>query len=57
MGIRFHWVQDQIHREHYNVFWKPIATNLGEYFTRHHPPHHHFRMHPVYLHFQYNADS
>ena len=47
--MRFYWVQDQIRQGHYNVFWKPGATNFSDYLTKHHPPHHHRRMHPVHL--------
>ena len=49
MDMRFYWVQDIIFQGHYNVFWKPGATNLDEYFIKQNPPHHHNRMHPVYL--------
>ena len=34
MDMRFYWVQDQIRQVHQNVFWKPGATNLDEYFTK-----------------------
>ena len=28
MDMRFHWIQDRIIQEHFNVFWKPGPTNL-----------------------------
>ena len=37
--IRFYWIQYQIGQGHYNLFWKPGATNLTEYFTKHNPTH------------------
>ena len=50
MDMRLYWVQDLIHQGHYSVFWKPGATNLSEYLTKHHPLHHHRRMRPLYMH-------
>ena len=50
MYRRFYFVQDQVLQVHYNVFWKPGATNFADYFTKHHPPHHHCRMQPFYIH-------
>ena len=29
MDMRFHWIQDRILQEHFNVFWKTGPTNLG----------------------------
>ena len=37
MDMRFHWIQDRILQEHFNVFWKPGPTNLGDYHSKHHP--------------------
>ena len=57
MDMRFYWVQDQILQGHYNVFWKPGATNVDNYFAKHHPPYHNWLMIPVYLHFPVNANN
>ena len=57
MGMQFYWVQEQDHQGNYNVFCKLGATNLDDYFTKHHPPHHHCLMSPVYTNCQYNAIS
>ena len=57
MDIQFYFVQYQILQGHYNVFCKPGATNLSNCFTKHNPPHHHRRMHPVYLHCPGNANN
>ena len=51
------WGTIKIHQGHYNVFWKPGATNLTNYFTKHHPPHHHCHMRPIYLHCQDNSNN
>ena len=48
--MRLYWVQDHIKQGHFNIFWKPGVTNLGDYFTKYHPPHHHQKIRPVYLH-------
>ena len=57
MNMWFYWVQYQTRQGHYNVFWKPGATKLAEYFTKHHPSHHNFRMRAVHLHCQDNVKN
>jgi hypothetical protein len=48
--MQFYWVRDCSNQGHFNVFWVPGRDNLGDYFTKHHPPSHHCTMHPVFLH-------
>ena len=50
MDMRLYWIQDWIKQDHLYVFWKLCTENLGEYFTKHHPPHNHIEMQPIYLH-------
>ena len=50
MDIRFHWIQDRILQEHFNVFWKPGPTNLGDYHSKHHPTSHHIQVRHTNLH-------
>jgi hypothetical protein len=50
MDMRFYWVGDRAKQGHFKVFWVPGKTNLADYFTKHHPPEHHQRFRPVYLH-------
>ena len=50
MDMRFYWIQDRIRQDYFHVFWKPGTVNLGDYFTKHHPPHRHIEMRPIYLH-------
>ena len=49
-GMPFYWVRDRVKQGHFKVFWAPGKTNLADYFTKHHPPKHHQRFRPVYLH-------
>ena len=44
MDIRFHWIIDRILQMHFNVFWKPGPTNLGDYHSKHHPTSHHIKV-------------
>ena len=57
IDMRFYWVQDIIHQGHYNVFWKPRETNLAEFITKHHPPHHRCQMRPLYLYCPGNENN
>lgn len=49
IDMRFYWVQDCIKQGQFIVYWKPGAINLGDYFTKHHPPVHHRKIHETYL--------
>jgi hypothetical protein len=49
MDMRFYWVRDRVRQNHFLVYWKPDQENLGDYFTKHHPPAHHQTMHSTYL--------
>ena len=44
MDMRFHWIQDRILQRHFNVFWKPVPTNLVDYHSKHHPEAHHIQV-------------
>ena len=44
MDMRFHWIQDIILQEHFNVSWKPGPTNLVYYHSKHHPNPHHIQV-------------
>ena len=50
MYMQFYWVIDRVKQKHFGIFWKPIVSNLGGYFTEHHSPAHHKVIIPVYLH-------
>ena len=50
MDIRFYWVQDRVTQGQLRIQWKKGDTNLADYFTKHHPPTHHIKMRPTYLH-------
>jgi hypothetical protein len=49
MDMRFYWVRDRVRQNHFLVYWKPGRENLGDYFTKHHPPAHHQTMRSTYL--------
>jgi hypothetical protein len=49
MDMRFYWVQDRVDQEQFRIYWAPGRTNLGDYFTKHHPPAHHRFMRPIIL--------
>jgi hypothetical protein len=49
MDMRFYWVRGRVRQNHFLVYWKPGRENLGDYFTKHHPPAHHQTMRSTYL--------
>ena len=50
VDMRFHWIQDRILQEHFNVFWKPGPTNLGDYHSKHQPTPHLIQVRHTNLH-------
>ena len=57
MDIRFHWIQDIILQEHFNVFWKQGPTDLGDYHPKHHPTPHHIQVRHTNLHEPHGSHS
>ena len=50
IDMRFYWLQDRIKQNQFTVNWAPGFLNMGDYFTKHHPPKHHHDIRPSYLH-------
>ena len=50
IDMRFYWIQDRTHCGQLLIYWCPGSTNIGEYFTKHQYPAHHFLMQHIYLH-------
>jgi hypothetical protein len=50
IDMRFYWLRDRVEQGQFNIYWRPGATNLGDYVSKHHSPAHNRRMRPVYLH-------
>ena len=41
MDMRFYWMKDRVKQKDFFIYRKPGSQNMGGYFTKHHPPHHH----------------
>jgi hypothetical protein len=50
IDMQFYCIRNRVKQGHFIVFWAPGKTNLADYFTKHHPPKHHQRFRPIYLH-------
>jgi hypothetical protein len=50
IDIIFYWVRDRVQQGKSDIGWGPSAQNLGDYFTKHHPPAHHRGIRSMYLH-------
>jgi hypothetical protein len=50
MDMRFYWVKDRVKRGQFHEYCGPGYRNLVDYFTKHHSPAHHKRMHEIYIH-------
>ena len=42
-------MKDRVKQKDFSVYWKPGSQNMGDYFTKHHPPHHHREICAKYL--------
>ena len=50
MDMQYHWLRDRgVNQKQFRFFWRPGNTNLGDYWTKHHPPSHHTNMRPEFL--------
>ena len=38
MDVRFHLVRDRMLQRQFLIYWDKGADNLGDYYTKHHPP-------------------
>ena len=50
MDMRFYYIRDRSNQDQFNIYWKPVSTNRGDYFTKHCPPAYHTTVRPSYLH-------
>jgi hypothetical protein len=50
MDMHFYWIKDRVKQGKFNVYCGPGCQNLADYFTKHHSPAHHKRMHEIYIH-------
>ena len=49
MDMRFHIIRDRMLQGQFHVYWDRGEDNLGDYYTKHHPPWHQFKMCPKVL--------
>ena len=49
MDMRYYWIQYRVAQKHFQVYWRPSLTNLGDYFTKHFPPSYHRSTESTYL--------
>ena len=49
MDMRFFWLKDREAQEQFRFFWRAGATNLADYWTKHHPGAHHRNMRKEFL--------
>ena len=49
MDMNFHWLRDRAAQNQFRIYWRPGRSNLGDYYSKHHPPAHHKDMRPQFL--------
>ena len=49
MDMRYHWLRDREAQGQFNIYWRPGATSMADYFTRHHAPAHHVNVSAEFL--------
>ena len=50
IDMRFYWLVDRVKQGQFNVHWGSGKRNLADYFAKHHPPSHHRKVRPIYVH-------
>ena len=48
------YLKDRAAHGEFRIYWAPGAENLGDYYTKVHPPSHHKKVNPIYL---YNKET
>ena len=49
MDMRFHVIRDRMLQGQFHIYWDKGENNLGDYYTKNHPPWHQFKMRPRVL--------
>ena len=49
IDMRVYWVKDRASRKQFLIYWDRGDTNMGDYFTKHHPSWHCIKMRPIVL--------
>ena len=52
MDVQFYWMKKRVKQKSFLVYWKPGSQNMGDYFQKHHPPHHHREISATYLYME-----
>ena len=45
-------MNNRIKQKYFLYYWKLGSQNMGDYFTKHHPPHHHREIRATYLYME-----
>ena len=54
MDMRFYWIKVRVKQKDFFVYWIQGSQNMGDCFTKHHPPHHHWEICATYLYMENN---
>ena len=49
IDMRFHSIRDRMLQGQFHIYWDAGVNNLADYYTKHHPPWHQFKMRPVVM--------
>jgi hypothetical protein len=50
MDMRYHWLNDRVRQKQFDVYWRLVCENLGDYHIKHHSAQHHKDMSHLILH-------
>ena len=49
IDMRFYWVRDRVNQNQFLIYWRPGASNVGDYVSKHHSPAYHQTMRPIFF--------
>ena len=49
IGMGFFWLCDRNNKQQFHTYWDKGRTNIGDYYTKHHPSTHHQKMRPLHM--------
>ena len=50
--MHFYCMKDRVKQKYFLIYWKTGSQNMGDYFMKHHPPHHYREISVTYLYME-----
>jgi len=52
IDVRFYWLRDRVEQGQFYIYWDAGSNNMGDSYTKHHPPAYHTKMRPIHTYIE-----